>query len=269
MIIVFVVIATLCILYVLSTLCRTGMNRMDTFYGWKYAHRGLYGNGVPENSMEAFRRARDRGYGVELDVHLLADGNLAVIHDSSLLRVTGKDEQIENLTLDRLGDYFLDHTMQTIPSFAQVLRLFDGRVPLIVELKAVGKNYAALCKKTCEMLDEYNGSYCLESFDPRCVYWLRKNRPDIIRGQITENFLKSKTSPLPWILKFLLTNQMTNFLTRPDFVAYKFKDRRNVSDKLVRKLWKTPSVAWTLVSKRELDTALAEGRVPIFEGFEP
>lgn len=256
-------------MYVLSTICRTGKDRMSALYGWNYAHRGLHGNGVPENSMEAFGRARERGYGVELDVHLLADGELAVIHDSALLRITGKEGQIENLTVDQLQAYFLDGTMQTIPTFSQVLQLFGGRVPLIVELKAVGKNYPQLCKKACEMLEEYDGTFCLESFDPRCVYWLRKNRPDMIRGQLTENYFKSKTSKLPWIFKFLLTNQSLNFLTRPDFVAYKFRDRRNLSDILVRKLWKTPSVAWTLLNKRELDTAVAEGRIPIFENFEP
>ncbi|MBQ8797496.1 MAG: glycerophosphodiester phosphodiesterase [Oscillospiraceae bacterium] len=269
MILVIIILGALCCLYVLSTICRRGKDRMGALYGWKYAHRGLHGNGVPENSMEAFRRAREHGYGVELDVHLLADGNLAIIHDHDLKRTTGKEGRIEELTVDQLGEYFLEGTMQTIPEFGQVLRLFDGRVPLIVELKAAGKNHAALCKKVCEMLGAYSGVFCLESFDPRCVYWLRKNRPDLVRGQLTENFLKTKTSTLPWILKFIMTFQITNFLTRPDFVAYKFKDRKHFSNKIVRGLWKTPSVTWTLVNEQELETALAEKRVPIFEGFEP
>lgn len=242
---------------------------MGKLVGWKYAHRGLHGQGVPENSILAFRKAREQGYGVELDVHLLADGNLAVIHDSDLIRTTGRTGTVEELTTDQLNAYFLENTMQTIPSLDQVLRIFEGHVPLIVELKAVGKNYSVLCKKTCELLDEYQGVFCLESFDPRCVYWLRKNRPDLIRGQLTENFFKSKTSKLPWILKFLLTNQVLNFLTRPDFVAYKFHDRKNLSDFLVRKLWKTPSVTWTLLNKREFDTAAKEERIPIFENFMP
>ena len=271
--VVFLIIATvliiLCGLYILSTICRLGENRMEGLYGWKYAHRGFHGDGVPENSMEAFRRARERGYGVELDVHLLADGNLAVIHDHDLKRTTGKDGRIEELTVDQLQEYFLEETMQTIPEFGQVLQMFNGRVPLIIELKATGKNHAALCEKTCAMLDAYNGVYCLESFDPRCVHWLKKNRPDLIRGQLTENFFKTKTSTLPWILRFVMTFQLLNFLTRPDFVAYKFKDRNHPSNKIVRLLWKTPSVTWTLVNEREYETAVAENRVPIFEGFEP
>lgn len=269
MIVVFVIILAVCVLYVLSTMCRLGDNRMGALYGWKYAHRGLHGNGVPENSMEAFRRARECGYGVELDVHLLADGKLAVIHDSLLERTTGKQGRVEDLTLEQLDAYYLENTMQTIPDFDKVLGLFDGRVPLIVELKTAGKNYSQLCQAVCDRMDAYQGAFCLESFDPRCIYWLRKNRPDLVRGQLTENFFRSKTSPLPWFLKFVLTNQILNFLIQPDFVAYKFNDRKNLSDFLVRKLWKTPSVTWTLISQGELDIAVEEGRVPIFERFNP
>lgn len=269
MIIVLIVVLLLCALYVFSTLCAFQQNSMDQFAGWKYTHRGLHGNGVPENSLEAFRRACNRGYGAELDVHLLADGNLAVIHDSDLMRMTGREGRIEELTTQCLDAYFLGNTMQTIPTLGQVLRVFDGQAPLIVELKTTKGNYADLCRKACEVLDGYHGLYCLESFDPRCIYWLRKNRPDIIRGQLAENYFRSETSKLPWILKLLLTNLTFNFLTRPHFVAYKFRDRKNLSDTLVRKLWKTPSVAWTLVNRREYDLAVKEGRIPIFEQFEP
>lgn len=269
MINIIIILLVVCFLYILSTACRKNNKDVHKLLGWYYAHRGLHGAGVPENSMLAFRRARDRGYGVELDVHLLADGDLAVIHDSELKRTTGRDGKIESLTASDLDNCYLEGTMQTIPRFSQVLEMLAGRAPLIVELKTDGNNVAALCEKTCQMLDGYAGAYCLESFDPRCIRWLRKNRPDLIRGQLTENFFKSKTSKLPWFLKLLLTYQMLNFLTTPDFVAYKFRDRKNLSDLIVRKLWQTPCVTWTLLSKRELDTAVSENRIPIFEGFEP
>lgn len=269
MIIFLIVLLLLSLLYVLSTICALQKNSMDAFVGWKYTHRGLYGNDVPENSLEAFRLACEHGYGTELDVHLMADGNLAVIHDSDLKRTTGMDGRVEDLTAKILGNYFLGNTAQTIPTLQQVLKVFDGRVPLIVELKPTRSNYAALCETVCEVLDAYHGLYCLESFDPRCVYWLRKNRPDILRGQLVQNYFKTKTSKLPWILKLLLTNQFFNMFTRPQFVAYKFQDRKNLSDMLVRKLWKAPSVAWTLGNRKEYNQAIQEGRIPIFENFEP
>lgn len=62
--------------------------------GWLYAHRGLHdGNHqVAENSLEAFRRAMETGYGMELDVQLTADDQLVVFHDKNLKRVCGVDQ---------------------------------------------------------------------------------------------------------------------------------------------------------------------------------
>lgn len=269
MYILFFIIILLLMAYVLSTICGKRPSGLEAFSGWGYAHRGLHGDGVPENSMEAFRRAREAGYGIELDVHLLSDGNLAVIHDSLLMRTTGAAGRVEDLTITELDKYFLEDTMQTIPAFSEVLRTVDGRVPLIVELKTVDNNYAVLCEAVCQLLDGYNGLYCLESFDPRCIYWLKKNRPDLIRGQLSQDFLKKKTVTNPWIIRFAVTFQVLNFLTKPHFVAYKFKDRKHISNWLVERLWKVKSVSWTLKNKADYDTAVAEGRLPIFEGFKP
>ena len=89
---------------------RTGHPGMEALKGWGYAHRGLHKEGIPENSVAAFRAALDKGYGIELDIHLMKDGNLAVIHDASLLRTAGVDVQIEDLTAEDLEDYRLEGT---------------------------------------------------------------------------------------------------------------------------------------------------------------
>ena len=269
MVIVLFALFLLIILYVLSTMCRSGHSGLEALRGWAYAHRGLFGNGVPENSMEAFRLAKEAGYGVELDVHLLADGNLAVIHDSKLLRTTGAEGIVEDLTAEELSDYMLEGTQYIIPKFQEVLDLFDGCAPLIVELKAVAGNHASLCEAVCDLLDTYNGAYCLESFDPRCIAWLCKNRPHVIRGQLTENYFVNDKSVLPWPLKFVMRHQMVNFLVRPDFVAYRFADRKTVSNHLVRKFWGAQGVTWTIKNKKDFDIAVREGWIPIFEGFKP
>lgn len=236
---------------------------------WKYAHRGLHNAERPENSMSAFKAALDAGYGIELDLHLMADGNLGVMHDSSLKRTAGADVRMEDLTTADLTKFHLGGTSETIPEFRQVLELFDGKAPLIVELKPAGNNHEALTKAACEMLDGYNGPYCIESFDPRCLLWLRNNRPDIIRGQLAENYFKTKDAKLPWILKFILSNHLEYFLIDPDFVAYRFSDRKTLSNFLVRRLWRVQGVSWTIRSKEDYDTAVAEGWIPIFENFEP
>ncbi len=256
-------------LILLATRCRGDHPGVKDLQGWAYAHRGLHSEGVPENSMAAFKAALDNGYGIELDIHLLKDGNLAVIHDSLLNRTTGQAGRVEDLTTADLKCYSLEGTDQTIPEFMDVLTLFNGKAPLIVELKPVDGNHAALAEAACKMLETYKGVYCIESFDPRCIAWLKKNRPEIIRGQLTENFVKNKND-LPDHLKFLLTHNLLNFLSVPDFIAYKFRDRKDtILNNLCRNFWKAQGVSWTLRSREEYDTAVKEGWLPIFENFRP
>lgn len=270
---IFIVLLTLAViflfLYFLAVQGRRDHPGLQDLRGWSYAHRGLHDETRPENSMAAFRAALNKGYGIELDVHLLKDGNLAVFHDYMLERMTGATGKIEDLTTGQLKDYCLKGTQETIPTFRQVLELYRGKAPLIVELKSDGDNYAQLTHMACNMLEDYPGVYCLESFDPRCIGWLRQNRPNLIRGQLAENFFASKTSTLPWYLKLTMTLQLLNFLVQPDFVAYKFRDRKNLGNFLVRKVWGVQGITWTLKTTQEQEAAVQEGWIPIFEDYEP
>ena len=269
MIIVMIVLLTLAVLYLLALRGRRRHPLLRKLRRWKYAHRGLHGNGVPENSLAAFRLAVENGYGMELDVHLLADGNLAVIHDASLKRTAGADVHIEDLTTEQLSQYFLEDTDQTVPTFRQVLDLVDGKTPLIVELKPENGNHAELTKIACDMLSAYSGLYCMESFDPRCIRWLKMNRPEIVRGQLAHNSLREAPGKVPYILRLVMTNLLSNFWNVPDFVAYRYCDRNRLSVRIARKFWKLQGVSWTLKSQEEFDTAVQEDWIPIFEGFKP
>ena len=261
------ILLLLAALYLLAIRGRTGHAGLQKLKGHSYAHRGLHGPGRPENSMAAFRAALEHGYGIELDLHLLSDGNLAVIHDSPLLRTTGLTGCIEDLTTEDLANCHLEGTEETIPHFQQVLELYDGKAPLIVELKPKNNNHAALTETACRMLENYPGVYCLESFDPRCLLWLKKHRPDIIRGQLSENYFVSKTK-LPLPLKLILSKNLGNFLTKPDFIAYRFSDRDStLSNRLCAA--SMARVTWTVNSQTEFDAAVSEGWIPIFEGFCP
>lgn len=264
--ILLLLIAIFC-LYLFCIGGRTGNPDLEKFRGWSYAHRGLHDGEKPENSMSAFRAALEAGCGIELDIHLMKDGNLAVIHDASLLRTAGAEAMIEDLTTEELTNYHLEGTGETIPQFQQVLDLFAGKAPLIVELKCERGNHAALCEAACRMLDSYDGDYCMESFDPRAIIWLRKHRPDIVRGQLSENWMGKKL-PIAWILKFALTYHISNICNRPDFIAYKFADRKAFGTDLCRKWMGVQGVSWTLRSREEYDTAVSEGWIPIFENFK-
>lgn len=255
-------------LYILSTQGRTGHPGLSALRGWKYAHRGLHGNGLPENSMAAFRAALDHGYGIELDIHLMKDGQLAVIHDTSLKRTANADVKITDLRAEDLASYPLEDTEETIPLFSDVLELFAGKAPLIIELKS-DSNAPELVAAAIKAMEGYGGPYCMESFDPRCVMELKKQAPQIIRGQLTMDYRKEDKSPLPKVLKWALTQHVENFLTTPDFVACRFSDRNVFGSRVARKFWKIQGVTWTLKTQEDFDTAVSEGWLPIFEGFTP
>lgn len=261
-------ICFLALVFLLILSGRGGKRRFEGIIGFDIAHRGLHNKPtIPENSMPAFARAVEKGYGIEFDLHLLSDGGLAVFHDNTLDRTAGVSGNIKDLTLDTLENYNLEGTEYHIPSFSEVLELVDGKVPLIIELKTEG-NTAALCKAVTEALKDYEGYYCIESFDPRVLMWLKKHRPHITRGQLSQNFLKSKSGqPLP--LRILLTALMFNFLTQPDFIAYKFADRKLIFSQICLKFWNLQPVCWTIKNTEDHKTAKKEGYITIFEQFEP
>ena len=157
--------------FAMLTICRRGHSLWDLLRKYRYAHRGYHGKDLaPENSLLAYKEAIRRGFGVELDVHLMKDGNLAVIHDASLLRTAGADVLVEDLTAEELKQYRLEGTDEQIPLLEEVLPLFEASgLPLVVELKAERGNHDALAAATCAVLDKYKVLYCIESFDPRCL----------------------------------------------------------------------------------------------------
>lgn len=250
---------------------RRGSESMRAMRQFRYAHRGLYDKaaGIPENSLSAFSRAVAHGFGVELDVHLLRDGTLAVFHDSDIRRMTGRAGYLEDLSAEELGDYPLDGTGETIPQFCDVLALFeDTGLPIIVELKSFRDNYAALTERTMRELDKFRVVYCVESFDPRCVAWVRKHRPEVIRGQLSQNFLKDR-GKLSLPMAFATTHLLSNIMVQPDFVAYRFKDRKKWAPRLCHRIYGAQRVYWTIRSKEELSIAESDGAIAIFEHFLP
>ena len=126
----------------------------------------------------------------------------------------------------------------------------------------------ALCSTADLLLQKYHGLYCVESFHPACVNWFRKNRPEIIRGQLAEHpnpQAKGKMFIATRIMQYLLTN----FITRPNFIAYNHHNRHNLSRMLCHRLFKNPAIAWTIRSKQELEDNCKYFDYFIFEHFIP
>lgn len=191
------------------------------FTGLYAAHRGLYekDQSVPENSLEAFRRAAGAGYGVELDVQLSKDGAVVVFHDDTVDRMTTERGRVDSFTLEELQAMPLKGTAHRIPLFTDVMAVLDGVSPTIVELKST-PNYDELCKKTLAILRTLKGPFCVESFDPRIVRWFYKNAPDLMRGQLTESFRYWREGGKKLWQAFLMHTLCINFLTHPQFIAF-------------------------------------------------
>lgn len=220
------------------------------FLGTFFAHRGLHDNNhqIPENSLAAFQRAVDAGYGIELDVQLSADRTPVVFHDATLGRMCGIDRRVNELTFAELRQLSLVNTKEHIPSFMEHL---DFDIP----------------READALLSEYSGDYCIESFHPAALYWYRKNRPQIFRGQLSTNFNIENHSLSPF--QYLFGKMILNFISRPDFISYNLLFQRDISLKLAHGLFHAPCAAWVLRSEKELEQCQKQFCMYIFENFLP
>lgn len=279
--IVILSLAVLSGLYLISIKPRIhGRPDYKPFFGHMYAHRGLHNMNpafskrksnalnieekLPENSYAAIKRAADLGYGIEFDVHLTKDNIPVVFHDDTLNRMCGVKGNLRDYTFEELQQFRLLDTDERIPAFVDVLKMVGGRVPLIIEYK-VEKNAGRLCSICDSILSNYKGLYCIESFHPLAVHWYKTHRPNIVRGQLSEDFTKQKLN-LPY---FLLSHLIGNCYASPDFIAYNCKHKNELSRNICRKLYKSLSVAWTVRSQDELDKISRSFDLFIFEGFVP
>lgn len=242
---------------------------MKPFEDVLIAHRGLHSNrsGAPENSMAAFCKAVEAGYGIELDVQRTSDGKLVVFHDMNLKRMTGEDGRLTEYTYEELLAFPLGQSQERIPLFEDVLKMVDGRVPMVIEIK-VGVRYKATTVAVEQMLRSYKGVYCMECFNPFALAWYRKHDPSILRGQLSEDYSQEEIR-LPGLIRFILTNMLLNFLARPDFISYNHRDKRKHSFRICRKLFKGKTAAWTIKTQGELEAARDMFDVFIFDSFLP
>lgn len=236
----------------------------ETLRGRYIAHRGLHdlAENTPENSLAAFRAAAEQGHIIENDIHLTADGEVVVFHDSLLVRMCGVDGEVEKMTLAELKKCRLKGTEEQIPTLQECLEAVDGRVPLLIEFKCGGMTCKPLCEAANRILSAYKGEYFVQSFYPQVLLWYRRHRKDICRGQLAEPF---HGGPL---YKRMLGCLLFDFVSRPDFVSYEHNSRKHPLRRLVTRLGALP-VCWTLRSQEELNASQAAFETYIFEGFIP
>lgn len=229
-----------------------------------YAHRGLHGDSIPENSLAAFERAVKNGVGIELDVQLSRDGVVMVFHDATLSRMTGRHEKLCELDASELCTLSLGNTDQRIPLFSEVLSRVNGQVPLLIELK--GESFdTSLCAKVAALLRTYHGPYCIESFNPLLLKAMRQELPDAYYGLLYTNVCRDKKKVS--ILNLLLTVMAFNFLARPNFIAYNKIDQKSLPVLLTTSCYRAPEFVWTVTNESELQKAKERKASAIFENI--
>jgi len=218
------------------------------------AHRGLHDENFPENSLPAFLAAIENNYPIELDVQLSYDDVIVVFHDYNTKRMTGVSRRVSDIKSSELTTFKLEKTDYCIPTFEQVLRVVNGRVPLLIEIKNEGKA-GCLEEKLCRRMKRYNGEFAIQSFNPFSIISVKRQCPEFITGQLSKSFRNK------------LKNYM-HFISRPDFIAYRIDD---MPSKLIKVAKSRGQVicCWTVASEEEQCKAIKYCSNYIFEHLSP
>lgn len=219
------------------------------------AHRGLWNESFPENTLSAYKNAIDNGYPIEMDIQMSKDGKLFCFHDDNAKRMTGVDKDIRTLSANEIENLTVGN--EKIPTFEEFLDLVDGKVPLLIEIKQqINKGIE---EKTVAALKDYKGEYVIQSFDPFVMLKIKKLTPNVIRGQLGCN---NDKKGLKWRV---VRNLSLNFLVKPDFVHYCVNDlpvKNNVTNKL-------PLICWTVRNEDDLTKAKKYAKNFVFEILPP
>ncbi len=232
--------------------------------GLYIAHRGLHDaeQGIPENSLLAFKCAIEAGLAIENDIHLTRDGEVVVFHDDDLHRMCGVCGSLEDMTLAELKELNLGNTEEKIPTLRECLDIIDGKVPLLIEYKIKSGSAAPLCEAADKILSEYNGEYFVQSFYPFVLSWYKKNRKDIMRGQLSAAFRGDK------LHMRMLGMLLFNCFARPDFISYENETKEAFGRKICTLLGAIP-IGWTFKNQKEINESKKDFKGYIFEGFVP
>lgn len=232
----------------------------------KIAHRGLWNDKIPENTLMAYQNASNEGYAIEIDVHLTKDGEVVSHHDNNTLRMTGVDKKICDCTLAELKELRILNSDEQIPTLKEILPIVKGKSPLLIEIKSTSTSgVGPLEKALYDIIKDYDGDYAIQSFNPFSVKWYTDNAPNIIRGQLSSFY---RGSDLSFVKKFALKRLIFNKSTKVDFVSYQESDLPNRFVTKAKKQGKV-IIAWTILSQKRSDELKGYADNIIFEHYTP
>lgn len=227
--------------------------RLQELFAQPFAHRGLHGAGVTENSRTAFRAAIEAGHGIELDVQASADGEAIAFHDYVLERLTDAKGKLAEMSAEALTAIPLKGEREGLPTLAEILTLIDGRAPLLIEVKSPGRRVAALSGAVARALESYGGSVAVMSFNPAVPRWFARHSPHLLRGLVVTEEGKPQRNGLK--------RRLSLWWSRADFLGYDIRDlpSRFASGSGL------PVATWTVRTSAQSATAAAHADQIIYE----
>jgi glycerophosphoryl diester phosphodiesterase len=154
-------------------------------------HRGAKGH-LPENTLASFRKALDLHCdGIELDVHLSADGEIIVIHDETVDRTTDGKGYVKDLSLSQLKHLKIDGTYE-IPTLSEVIDAVPEHILINIELKVkmAAKPVMHLIEKYVSEKKYNYKQFLVSSFDWVALKEIREANPEIPLGVLAETNLE-------------------------------------------------------------------------------
>ena len=241
------------------------MTAPDGLFSPPFAHRGLWRPGEsPENSLSAFERACQAGYGIELDVRLSRDGEVMVFHDATLERMAGVEASIWDLSAAELGATPLRGGPDMIPTLSRTLELVAGRSLVLVEIKAGPDGGGELEARTAALLDRYRGPVAVISFEAEALAWFALHRPGVARGLDAMGLSDEDLAKASTDLSVGFDAACTR--AQPDFLVLEIETARGRLAR-ARRAQGTPVIAWTVRTTEDVDRVAEDCENFIFEGF--
>ena len=246
------------------------MAGLDWLSARTIAHRGLHGGGLLENTLGAAVAAIAGNYGIEVDLQLCADGEVAVFHDNTLERLTNGSGPLAARTLAELKALSLRASNERIPTLQELLARVEGRTPLVLELKSQWNGDDRLAARVADVLMSYAGPVAAMSFDPDLVAALTEHAPGLPRGIVAERHFRKRDWPQLSLPRRLALGRLLHiYATKPHFIAYRVEDLPALAPLFCRHVWSMPILTWTVRSEAQRRRARWWANQVIFEGFRP
>lgn len=208
--------------------------------------------------MAAFDAAIAAGYGIECDVRVSRDGVAFVFHDATLARMSGRDAAVAALDAASLDSVILPDG-GAVPRLSALLARCSGQVPLLIEIKAEGRQSARVCDAVGRDLADWPGApVAVMSFNPWAMRWFARQRVRQLYGLVVTQQGKGQ-------LRRRVEHALALWLSKPDFLACDIRDLPSRLSQNARAKG-LPVLTWTVRSDADRARAATHADQIILEG---